>query len=451
MQRNLLAAAIVATLVSGLALAYAGHGWKHPLQTGHDPAATTASSTSMNNLAITTAAARPKPSPSPLPLQLDIEIPRYNKMKDPMLPLLASSGAMITLRANATREPLGIMSFTRGTRYPGTNGSGGLSGGAIVFSDATGCTALGTEAPACILDPASSIVALSFVPGRDTSALEDFTGDPALAERLSDSTQSGPPRFHAFSQTRGNYEHDAPPNTGLVSEVVDGVEHTRDIADGYGFGADDDLPGLVLLSDAGVGLVLDADFNPPLVAARHNLAGLVDTVGYTLRSSLGFTEVYANLQVPSGLLAPLLLADSCTNSTSTTKCESGTGTQYRVDGNPDVLFAAGSDPLAVYRSLFAERTFEIRAFLVKGRAPHRLEDENRDGAVNAADATIAGYTLLSNEVRLRFRQIWQDNQCVEPQIIPFDFPDNGHPQGDGFSMLPDGCGAGPGQITQVPD
>jgi len=183
--------------------------------------------------------------------------------------------------------------------------------------------------------------------------------------------------------------------------------------DGVQFGADDDFPGLVILSNVGVGIVLDTlanGWNPLLPRQARNLAGFTNAIGYELSDTLGRTSITSTMIVPRFLFSPIRLRDSCVGVVSydfnnePISC-AGVATQ-RVDGGPLTPFSGhfDTDPAAV----------EIRAFVVApiwNSVSNRLlsldtvVDSNADGRVTALDAKLMGYQVLSNEIVFNFRQV----------------------------------------------
>ena len=102
-----------------------------------------------------------------------------------------------------------------------------------------------------------------------------------------------------------------PPGTPQVGNTTDkplwGL-HIR------GFGPSSAVPGLVILSDTGVGREFTYD---PITAIRQtgkarNLAGFVDSVSWTVTDRKPFlprTSVVAQMNVPNGLFQPILFVD----------------------------------------------------------------------------------------------------------------------------------------------
>ncbi len=226
-------------------------------------------------------------------------------------------------------------------------------------------------------------------------------------------------------------------------------------ADGYGYGADDDLPGLALFSDTGVGLVLDQNFNPGQPRLSRNLAGLVHSVAYELNDATSKTSLQIHLNVPGsrtvvlpnsagpfipavspvGLFTPAVLGDFCVGDPQTCNID-GAGL-VRIDGGP--LTAMTAAQVAAYLN---SRVVTLRAFVVNGTAPSQLADLNGDGFVGAKDAVLAGYALLSGEKAFRLAGFYDEE--LFNLALPYDFDSNG--KAIGAVAAPNG----PGGITIVP-
>jgi hypothetical protein len=202
--------------------------------------------------------------------------------------------------------------------------------------------------------------------------------------------------------------------------------------DGFDWGADDDLPGLVLLADTGPSLVLDQDFNfPPGPKQVRNSAGFLSSVGWELNDSTKHSDVLAHMTVPQGLYQPVVQFDTCVGTPPAVEggpC--GSPPLFRVDGGPEVT---SIDNLPA-------KVTTLRIFAVSGVGPSVLSDLDGNGVVNSKDAVLAGYTLLSAETTLRFRTFSQDE-------IPGFLVD----LGDHNGLVPaPPLPAGGGQITPVP-
>lgn len=423
----------------------------------------------VQDAAMITANAKPAPKPQPL-VNLDIEAPKYH----PDLPLgiMFSSGWPIVFKAVASADALGIATDAQPSEFPTIEETG-----YVVFSDPDGCLALpepfivgyndpdfpnpDNPCPAYDFDPdgdpdtpppppprpASDETYLEFANDVDLVGIADRAGNPGRSIALGDAV-SGAPVFNGAIDTSAGLSTGpvaVGPATGLATNS--GVDDSID--DGVGYGADDDFPGLVLLSPRGVGLVLDADFNPPYVRQQRNLAGFLNWVAYELRSATGNTVVHAGMVMPYGLVAPLMRTDDCIGTSLDTDgnviCSEPS--QYRIDGGPLITAASFGSLQFNYPREFEASIYELRAFVVSGVAPSLLADMNNDGVVAAADATLAGYRVISNEKVIRLRQ-YHGNYCggisFTQQSFFADIDGNGRVTGGVV------CPAGPGQITRPP-
>jgi hypothetical protein len=226
-------------------------------------------------------------------------------------------------------------------------------------------------------------------------------------------------------------------------------------ADGFGYGSDDDVPGLALFSDTGVGLVLDQNFNAGQPRQSRNLAGLVHSVAYELNDATSKTSVQVHLNVPGsrtvtlpnsgdpfipalsplGLFTPVILADFCIGDPQ--GCNIDDSGLVRIDGGS--LTAMTASEVAGYLN---SRVVTLRAFVVNGTAPSVLTDLNGDGFVGAKDAQLAGYSLLSGEKAFRIVGFY-DGELFD-LFLPYDFDGNGKALGAVAAPK------GPGGITTVP-
>jgi hypothetical protein len=386
-------------------------------------------------LACTTAVAKPpppKPQPPPPLINLEIEAPSYNPNKDPARPLQFSAGWPIVFKMTANQS-LGIALNIEPPEFPLENVTG-----YVIVSDQDGCLDLPPPFVQGVPCQSSDDVYLEFTPDVDRAGMQDEfiggnpSGNPGRRLALADLAQSASPVFTAYGA--------APTRVGpRTGDQVD---------DGYGFGADDDLPGLVVLSANGNGLVLDADFNRPADGALRNLAGFLNWVSYELRAANGKTTVHAGMNVTQNLIAPLVLADDCVGTfadPNSAFCDSLP--RYRLNGSPLVLEAPANSELIqnVYPPLANAISYRIRAFVVSGVAPSELGDEDGDGDVDAADATAAGYTVISDEESVTVRRYVAGTCAGEANYFFGDIDGNG--RSSTFAV----CPPGPGQIRQVPN
>ncbi|MEL6186924.1 MAG: hypothetical protein AAFU79_20050 [Myxococcota bacterium] len=266
----------------------------------------------------------------------------------------------------------------------------------LLLQDLDGCPSV-IDAT-CPSIPGDEIV-FPFTADQDVPFIADGQGNPSLRNQLA--TAAGRPVFR--------YEgREIVVGPGIQPPVVSLPGGNLGEFDGIGYGANDDLPGLVLLSDTGVGRVLTSTlgvagavtgFDPlPTVRAR-NLAGLMTEVGFDLRRASRRTVVSTSLVVPENLFSPLVLFDECfSNGAPFCEIEEGSGA-WRIDGGTlrpversivdSFDFDTSPSPNVV--------DIEIRAVVVEGTAPTFVEDCNGDGQVTADDLRCEGYNVLSNE------------------------------------------------------
>ena len=393
---------------------------------------------SLTIAALTAQAAQPPGKPPPKPealVRLSIEAPQ-NK-KDLPTPRTYSSGWVLALKLEASASALGIAASQAPMTFPGTHDTG-----YVVFSDPDGCLALPppfVRPDECVGLPTDETY-LEFTNDVDQVGQPDYASNPERAAALADPAQSG-------AQTFIGWEDPVPDGNGGFSEPGHPAAYTvgpatgGTTADGVGYGADDDLPGLVLFSDTGPGRTYNADYSPVAPRQLRNLAGFLSLVGYTLREPGGKTTVYASMLVPYGLVAPVMFADDCVGP-GAPFCTGAP--KYRLDGGPVTV---GTAPSAQsYPDLFDARSFVLRAFVVSGTAPSVLQDADGDGDVDAGDATLAGYRVISSEETVKLRQ-YHDTVCAVglANVVYADF------DGNGSAQYPYPCPAGPGQITPPPD
>jgi hypothetical protein len=381
------------------------------------------------------------------------------------------SGWPITMRLTSNGE-LGIGTPFRPPIFPRFQ-----EVGYVVFADPDNCFSLGLGHTCASTDETY----LEFTPDLDLPGIANPHGNPDRLIALTESGGGGSPRILAFDvdthlndllvpygpevggadtleyRCAGPLEYAGPACTQDSDCFFDSKCRLLPVnADGYGYGPDDDLPGLVLLSDTGVGLVLDENFNRPRVLQERNLAGLLNSVAYDLKDGSHRTTVLAHMnvphgrqhdlrtggsssipsQLPRGLFTPMVLADRCVGTVPA--CGTNFTHIFRIDGGPQVSME-DHDML----DLLNAKVVTLRAFVVNGTAPSVLSDLNGDGFVGAKDAVLAGYQLLSGEESVRFVGFYDDELEVLPLL--FDFDGNG--DAVGLLVAPGGAG----QITKVPE
>lgn len=380
------------------------------------------------------------PGPPPPKHELSLDVQGFKK---DILNLLSLSGGTLAIELSANGD-LGIGTSERPPQFPGIGDTGW-----IVFEEPDGCYSW-VRGSTCPVDETF----LEFTPDDDLPGRSDSDGNVDRLVGLTDFGGGGQPAIFLYDSNTGQNDALTPVGAAAGSgadQVVSrcssrwtyaGPPCTTDAdcptgdtcrlvpasPDGYGYGADDDLPGLVVLSDTGVGLVLDEYFNfPPGPLRARNLAGFLSDVTYQLNDKSSRTSVLAHIVVPERLFDPLVLHDNCVGS-----AEYCVGTKSRIDGGP-VLDDVDID------ALVEDKVITLRIFVVNGTAPSILEDANGDGIVEEEDAKIAGYRLISDQEVLTFR-IYRDPTF--PVFGNYDF--------DGNGILPPVLPATLGGLSRVP-
>jgi len=323
----------------------------------------------------------------------------------------------------------------------------------IVFANPDGCFSLSRNHDTSILDPETGLPVFEACPdGRDETYME-FTPTINMAN-LYASEVAGLPRarlgpspiLKGWSDGDGNsYDAKVGPHVGDNTNDDGPCIHVGDpygVCDNYGYGASPNLPGLVILSNRGVGLVWDdpAAFHLADPLAARNLAGLVNSIAWTLNDcegpggcGSGRSTVTAQMNVPLGLFKPVVRLDLGWTTNGVTK-----GRWYQTDGGRwinDHKFDLVSELNTIVTT--------VRVFVVSGRAPDVLEDVNGDRRVDVDDAVAAGYTVLSNQAIFRLRTYSQSLTPGNSDLaVLYDK--------DGDGMQGDVAPAGSGGVTPIP-
>jgi hypothetical protein len=219
--------------------------------------------------------------------------------------------------------------------------------------------------------------------------------------------------------------HDDAPSTG---------PELAGFYDCYGYGQDDDLPGLVVMADIGAARFYSDTFDR-LPLGIKNMAGLLSNVTVELSGARG-SSVVATILVKRRFFDPLVMIDADVTEAP------WTGFDYlqRVDGGPVTghHFPVPRPPSAgigwipnAIADLIPIRQVRVRAVLVSGRAPSVIKDLNADGLYTAADVELAGKTLLSNEASIVIRTAGparlddnSDTACPVPSLMYNDLDGN---------------------------
>jgi hypothetical protein len=314
--------------------------------------------------------------------------------------------------------------------------------------------------------PPSDETYLEFWPDVDQAGAADLAGNEDRQAGLLDSAGSGGPEFDSW---KDGAALPCTPGTGDRDCARFGPDTGGEISDGFGIGADDDLTGLVVIAEYGIGRTYaEPDFDLIQPVEARNLAGLVNSVSYDLsdlekENSKGkgkpevtvaeYSRIWAHINMLPFVVRHIIQYDACVGTITYAEppyeedVQSCDGNDlWRVDGGPietAPMNYGRADTASI--DLLESTVFELRAFVVAGQAPDVLADENGDGIVNSADAEMAGYTLLSNEGHIEFMQL---SQLIcwggGGSAVLFDLDGNGEAQ------IPIVCPAGPGDLSRPP-
>ncbi len=204
-----------------------------------------------------------------------------------------------------------------------------------------------------------------------------------------------------------------------------------DLLDGYGFGPDDDLPGLVVMSSLGAARAFNVHFDQVKPAIR-NMAGFLNTISQELLTRRGGSALTASMQIVAGMFEPIALFDLDVDAPDVDYLR-------RIDSGPVEKFRFAS-PHANDHELLRELTssyspfeVEIRMVVVDGIAPTFIEDRDHDGRYTARDLRRMGYRLLSNEAQVRMlvafdlpvTRTLSGRTCPPPSLLYYDLDGNG--------------------------
>lgn len=270
---------------------------------------------------------------------------------------------------------------------------------------------------------------------------EDETYLQVLTEKydsfeLEDNSSTGNDRLRAELVDDSCMDDESPRNVaclaldnGQVKAV--GPKTGGEELDGYGYGTDDDVAGLVIMADVGAARVFDPEAIESSDGSVRNLAGFVNTVSSELLTGRRTTALTMTTHALAGYLEPIALFDLSLGEDASAAGEYNTMVQvdgsaaravkviadYPTGNNSDAISNDFYDELL---SLVYPTTVIVRAVLVAGEAPATIDDLDGDGRYTAADVRLAGYQLLSNEVKLAVRHS-NDNLLVEsgdPKCLP---------------------------------
>jgi hypothetical protein len=204
------------------------------------------------------------------------------------------------------------------------------------------------------------------------------------------------------------------------------------LKDGFGYGPDDDLPGLVVMSNLGAARVFDENFDAAPRRVIRNMGGFINSVSQELLTRRGGSAITAWMQMISGMVEPIALFDLDVDAEGIDylrRLESGRVRAFKFKSPPqnddDILFEISSS--------YSPFRLDMSVVLVEGIAPTFIRDMNRDGRFTAVDLRRMGFKVLSNEARVRLVQDFDvvvtdtisGRTCPPPSLIYRDLDGNG--------------------------
>jgi len=401
-------------------------------------------------------------------VRLDFDAPN----SDGDIALLSESGWTLSLKITV---PYDVIDFDNGggifrssVSFPGpirASRQGKNLPGYVVFEDPDGCPAVSTSLNLEVLYGGLNCVIFGpffndsryfeFQPDVDLTGIPDTQPTPSDAPGPGNEdlrallTYESGSRGPEFSRTGSSV---CSPGTQDEDCEVFGPWMGGSTVDGWGIGTDDDLPGLFVYTDKGIGLLWDEpEFelqDPPGV---RNLAGMFNSISYEasdlMKSSSDgpkpkgkpnwqLTEefrIWAHMNVLPNIFESTYQIDL--NNTPSTSI--ATNWRWRVDGGPvepvptDLPKSGetGSTLSCIEKvssGLTNTSKFTASAFMVSGEAPAVLYDYDGDGQVNVQDAIAdPNITVISNETSISWLQIGTINK-PHPGGMEFDLvaPEN---------------------------
>jgi hypothetical protein len=300
---------------------------------------------------------------------------------------------------------------------------------AIVLTDPDGCIDMrhfpiiraGTPYEDC-LGPDETFLEFTTERFDNFDVADSNTGNFQIRDRLIDDAFTAGARLNKpyIRNTAGNIIPVPRPQTG------------GNLKDGFGFGPDDDLVGLVLMADMGAARLFDENFDRTQGAVIRNMGGFINSVSQELVTKKGGSAVGAWMQVIAGMFEPIALFDLDVDDPAVDylrRLESGPPETFNFVAPPQ----NDDDILRDISSTYGTYPLEMRAVIVEGVAPTFIEDKNGDGCFTAADLRKMGYKVISNEARLRIMlsfdvlvsETFTGRTCPPASLIYRDLDGNG--------------------------
>ena len=403
------------------------------------------------------------------PVSLSIDQPNSNGD----IPLLSESGWGLTIKMVV--EDGDMDGIAKIINWP--NKMGGPAGGFgfIVLEDPDRCPWMDDpvwrswQPPPAGCPPVTDIsdeTYLEFRPDVDESGMPDNSGDAAELAELVDPAGGDGPEFDSVPLK----------NNGCQIDTADedctqfGPPTGDAVVDGWGYGNDDNLPGLFLWLEAGTGLVYaEPDFERIDPQGVRNLAGMINSVTYDLsditkthskdagqqgKPTITYTpetRVWAHMNIPRQLVRNVIQYDACVGNVVSPSSElfpaicDGEYDLWRIDGGPIERTPQQFSQASIAAQWKLENTvFTLHSFMVSGHAPDVLFDTDGDGDYTD-DAEAEGYTVISNVDSIDLIQL-SNQYCLlgEGSAMYADL------DGNGESDEPYACPPGPGDVIKPP-
>lgn len=297
----------------------------------------------------------------------------------------------------------------------------------LILTDPDECLDLSHAVPASVF-PNTIVSPFESCPGGQDETFVNFNIDPydgpnvddsgggycrlSIRDRLITDSESALPEMSNsvyVDPGLGGTAFQVGPNTGFPGVLAgtptggnDGsiYDQTMTTFDCFGYGTDDDVPGLVVLADIGAARIFDQDMVQTPGRLR-NMAGLLSSVAFEMLDENGDSAIVARMRV-DGALNPIRFVDQIFDVINPSPPSTGYSLYTQIDGvdktTPIVGATTTADTIAAIHDQFDEPyEITIRAFLVDGIAPEIITDVNNDGIFSAADVA---QPLLSNEAQI---------------------------------------------------
>ncbi len=238
--------------------------------------------------------------------------------------------------------------------------------------------------------------------GGTAGCIGPYSGDLVDTPVTDFQSQGGPVPFNeatkSYALTQfGGYRAVGPRTAGF----------TDDAGDCYGYGADDDLRGLVVMANIGGSQIFDTDLTYDSSRIR-NMAGLLSRVGFELVDKIDRAAITADLAVTDGMFDQVVFVDNGGFDIGGAPFDGyvNPSFKYRIADGPvqTVALIGNYSDAELLDEIRAVTTMpysvEIRSIVVQGDAPPFIDDEDGNGVFDRNDLIAAGYTPISNQSKI---------------------------------------------------